>query len=212
MAPPVKITNPRFVLGAAKPAQFPDWPRLEIAFGGRSNVGKSSLLRTLLGSRRLVRVSRTPGRTQEVNFFSLELDGMQSGFVDLPGYGFAKVPGRLKALWGRTVERYVTDRDLLVGFVLLMDARREPSAEEQTLIAALTERGRPCLPVYTKADKLPRTRLQHALLAHHKALGLNGAPLAFSAKTGEGREDVLRRIRAVLRRAQPEPLSSEEMD
>jgi GTP-binding protein len=200
----IRLSNPRFAGGAARPDQFPAWPRLEIAFGGRSNVGKSSLLRSLLGSRRLVRVSRTPGRTREVNFFSLRLDDVRCAFVDLPGYGYARVPRHLKQLWGKTVEQYVQQRDLLVAFVLLLDARRTPGDEERLLLQVLTHRNCPCLPVYTKVDKLPKNRLQHTLGRHQQALKLTSKPLGFSALTGEGREAVLHRLRGLLRRALPE--------
>lgn len=198
MAETPNIAQARFIKGAARPEQFPDWDLPEIAFGGRSNVGKSSLLRVLAGSRRLVRVSRTPGRTQEVNFFTVALDGRECAFVDLPGYGYAKVPGRLKQLWGRTVERYVTERASLAGVVLLVDARRGPEEEEQALVDLLGERGCPAVPVFTKIDKLPKTRLQGTLETHQRALGLRGRPLGFSALTGEGRDEVLRRLARLL--------------
>jgi GTP-binding protein len=197
----IRISDPRFSRGAARPDQFPDWPRLEIAFGGRSNVGKSSLLRSLLGSRRLVRVSRTPGRTREVNFFSLRLAGIACAFVDLPGYGYARVPKHLKHIWGDTVERYVQERDLLVALVLLMDARRPPGQQERLLLQVLQRRGCPCLPVYTKTDKIPKNRLHDALRQNQQALGLRTKPLGFSALSGAGRDEVLRRVTALLRRA-----------
>lgn len=199
MATP-RVTDPIFVKGATSVSGFPDWDRPEIAFGGRSNVGKSSLLRALIGARRLVRVSQTPGRTREVNFFSLELDGLPCAFVDLPGYGYARAPGRLKARWGRVVEDYVTGRELLAGLVLLVDSRRGPEAEEQELVAELGHRGRPCLVVFTKTDKVPRNRLKTTLQKMHRALGLLGRPLGFSAHSGEGKGEVLTRIRSLVER------------
>ena len=125
------VSGARFVIGAAQASQFPDWQLPEIAFGGRSNVGKSSLLRVLAGSRRLVRVSRTPGRTREVNFFELKLAREPCAFVDLPGYGYAKVPGAMRSRWGQTLEDYFNYRPQLAALVLLVDARRGPT-------------GRPC--------------------------------------------------------------------
>ncbi len=194
----VHISGAKFERGATRASQFPDWDLPEVAFGGRSNVGKSSLLRTLAGSRRLVRVSRTPGRTQEINFFRLELDGIRCSFVDLPGYGYARVPRHLKQLWGRAVERYFAERAQLAALVLLVDARRLPGAAEQELHDYLGELHRPCLPVYTKVDKLPKTRRQTLLWRSHELLGARGKPLAFSALTGEGTGDVLARLRGLV--------------
>jgi len=196
---PVKISGAKFILGAAKAAQFPEWDLPEIAFGGRSNVGKSSLLRVLAGSRRLVRVSRTPGRTQEVNFFRLRLDDTDCAFVDLPGYGYAKVPGRVKQVWGRLVEQYFAERAQLAGLVLLIDARRTPEEAELELYRYLGDLSRPCLPVYTKIDKLPKTKRDNILWRSHKALGAGGKPQGFSALTGEGADAVVARLRGLVR-------------
>ncbi len=200
MSRPIKISDATFVKGAAKSTQFPDWDLPEIAFGGRSNVGKSSLLRVLAESRRLVRVSRTPGRTQEVNFFRLRLDEKDCGFVDLPGYGYAKVPKKIKLLWGRVVEHYFAERTQLAGLVLLIDSRRMPEKAELELYAYLKELDRPCLPVYTKIDKLPKTKLETLLWRSHKALGGDGKPLGFSALTGEGKKNVLAKLRELMHR------------
>jgi GTP-binding protein len=198
MSRPINISGATFVKGAAKSTQFPDWDLPEIAFGGRSNVGKSSLLRVLAGSRRLVRVSRTPGRTREVNFFRLRLDNTDCGFVDLPGYGYAKVPKQIKQLWGRVVERYFAERAQLAALVLLIDSRRGPEVAELELYAYLKDLDRPCLPVYTKTDKLPKTKRDTLLWRSHKALGASGKPVGFSALTGEGKEDVLAKLRGLV--------------
>jgi GTP-binding protein len=199
MSSVVKISGARFIKGAAKATQFPDWDLPEIAFGGRSNVGKSSLLRVLAGSRRLVRVSRTPGRTQEVNFFQLRLDDTDCAFVDLPGYGYAKVPGRIKHRWGQVVEQYFAERAQLAALVLLIDARRLPEDAERELFAYLQELDRPCLPVYTKVDKLPKTRRDNLLWRSHEALGARGRPLGFSALSGAGTEAVLEQLQSLVR-------------
>jgi len=188
MSRPINISNATFVKGAAKSTQFPDWDLPEVAFGGRSNVGKSSLLRVLAGSRRLVRVSRT----------RLRLDSVECGFVDLPGYGYAKVPKQIKRLWGRVVERYFAERAQLAALVLLIDSRREPERAELELYAYLKDLDRPCLPVYTKIDKLPKTKRDTLLWRSHKALGAGGKPLGFSALTGEGKESVLAKLRGLV--------------
>ncbi|MFC1482382.1 ribosome biogenesis GTP-binding protein YihA/YsxC, partial [Myxococcota bacterium] len=197
------ISNPRFVVGAAALTQCPSWDRPEIAFGGRSNVGKSSLLRALLRSRRLVRVSRTPGRTQQLNFFDLELQKIPCAFVDLPGYGYAKASRRATHRWGQLVEQYLVSRSQLRGVVLLVDARRSPEAEENELVSFLRERDRSCVAVYTKVDKLPKTKRDGLLWRHHKALGLPGKPVGFSAITGQGRDAVLSRLVRLLGPADP---------
>ncbi len=199
MSQTLNISGAEFIKGAAKATQFPEWELPEIAFGGRSNVGKSSLLRNLAGSRRLVRVSRTPGRTQELNFFRLRFDGTDCSFVDLPGYGYAKVPHRLKELWGRVVEQYFAERAQLAALVLLIDARRTPEAAEQELFHYLEDLERPCVPVYTKVDKLPKTKRDNLLWKSHKVLGAKGKPLGFSALTGEGKEPVLAKLRGLMR-------------
>jgi len=199
MSRQLKISGAKFILGAAAATQFPEWDLPEIAFGGRSNVGKSSLLRVLAGSRRLVRVSRTPGRTQEVNFFGLRLDDVQCAFVDLPGYGYAKVPGRIKQLWGKVVEQYFAERAQLAALVLLIDARRGPEQAELELYRYLKDLKRPCLPVYTKIDKLPKTKRDNLLWQAHESLGAGGKPLGFSALTGDGKERVLASLRGRIR-------------
>lgn len=198
MRPVPLVRNPEFVIGAARPPQFPRWDRPEVAFGGRSNVGKSSLLRSLLGSRRLVRVSARPGRTQQVNFFQLRLGDHPCAFVDLPGYGFARAPGAVQALWANTVETYVMERADLVGLILLVDARRGPEAEEIAVLDAMADRPARVLTIYTKIDQVPKNRRGAALAAHQRRLGLQARPTVFSALSGEGRDQVLRKIHALV--------------
>jgi GTP-binding protein len=193
------LQDARFVVGAARPNQFPNWSRPEIAFAGRSNVGKSSLLRALLGQRRLVRVSRTPGRTRELNFFEVTLEGTECAFVDLPGYGYAQVPRALRDAWGQLLQRYLVDRRQLAGVVLLIDVRRTPGAEERELLETLAGLGRPVHVVATKVDQLPKTRLETALRQLQRDLDLRTRPLAFSALTGQGSTEVLHRLLRLLR-------------
>jgi len=117
------IKSAEFVTSAVKPAQYPPADMPEIAFAGRSNVGKSSLINSLVNRKRLVKISTTPGRTQLVNFFAIN---RAVTFVDLPGYGYARVPLPIKKTWGPMVETYLKDRENLKGVVLLMDMRRMP--------------------------------------------------------------------------------------
>jgi len=119
-AVPSALRNPEFILGAAKPGQFPQDELVEIAFAGRSNVGKSSAINAICNRRKLARTSKVPGRTQQINFFSL---GEQARLVDLPGYGFAQVPLAVKKDWEATIHKYLTERSNLIVLVLLMDIR-----------------------------------------------------------------------------------------
>jgi GTP-binding protein len=159
----------RFVAGAATPARIPRASVAEIALAGRSNVGKSSLLYRLVGRHSLARVSRTPGRTQQINFFAIGDDLM---LVDLPGYGFAKASKVDRAAYRRLVEGYVSRRPTLAGVVWLLDARHEPSKDDLVFQQVLIEAGRPTLAVLTKADKLGRGQQREQVAAIARALGL----------------------------------------
>jgi GTP-binding protein len=172
----------RFVVGAARPNQFPASESPEVAFAGRSNVGKSSLLNRLVRRRGLARVSKTPGRTQQINFFAV---GAALMLVDLPGYGFARVPLSVQDGWRALVERYLTSRKQLCGVVVIVDLRRGVMDEDQRLLDFLHVHGIPAVVVATKIDKLgrgARTR-QLSLMA---ASQLGREVVAFSALSGEG--------------------------
>jgi GTP-binding protein len=193
------IQSAEFVTSAVKPPQYPpaQWP--EIAFAGRSNVGKSSLINTLVNRKRLVKTSNTPGRTQLVNFF---LINKSVYFVDLPGYGFAKVPLAVKKKWGPMIETYLSQRPTLKGVVLLIDIRRMPGIEETNLLAWLAQYGIAVLPVLTKADKLSKTNQKKQRQAIAAALGLTADRLIlFSAKTRQGKEALWEQIDMALESA-----------
>ena len=186
------IKSADFVKSAVTPSHYPSELLPEIAFAGRSNVGKSSLVNKLVNRKRLVKTSSTPGRTQLINFF---LVNNAISFVDLPGYGYAKVPMAVKKKWGPMIETYLSKREMLRGVVLIMDMRRVPGHEEMNFIEWLADYGIPSILVLTKADKLSKTKqlAQHALAA--KALSLNKEELiSFSAKSGQGKEAVWDRI------------------
>jgi GTP-binding protein len=176
-----------FVTSAVKPRQYPDPDRPEIAFAGRSNVGKSSLINHLLGRRKLARTSRQPGRTQTINFFAV---GRDCYFVDLPGYGYAKVPLAVKAAWGPMVEGYLAAPRDIRGVVLLIDIRRQPGDEERALLDYLDRYHRPALVVLTKADKVPRGKRPARVQSIAKDLGGEVDPVLFSAASGLGRPAV----------------------
>lgn len=182
------IKSAEFVTSAVKPSQYPPGVLPEIAFAGRSNVGKSSLINTLVNRKRLVKTSSTPGRTQLINFF--EVNG-QFSFVDLPGYGYAKVPLPIKKTWGPMIETYLSGRPTLAGVVLIMDIRRTPRHEEFDFMAWLKQYGIENILVLTKTDKLSRTKQLKQLDANASALGVDRERLIlFSAQTRKGREQV----------------------
>jgi len=185
----------RFLTAASHPDQFPDHDRIEIAFAGRSNVGKSSLINRLLNRKKLVRTSSTPGRTREINYFIV---GDDLCFVDLPGYGYAKVPRAMQAAWRPLVEAYLARSKSLALVILLMDPRREPGQEERDLLTWLKKAGRPCQVVFTKVDKLKKSQVKSRLDKLADDLGgLDFRPLPFSTLSGLGRDRLWERIRGL---------------
>lgn len=186
-----------FIKSAFEKGHYPPPERPEIAFAGKSNVGKSSLINVLVNRNKLARTSSTPGRTQALNFFNI---GSNLCFVDLPGYGFAKVPLNIKASWGRMVETYLESRENLKAVIVIMDIRRELSEDDTNLINWLTEYRRGVIPVLTKVDKLnrkerdTRTRILEGSLS---ALNID-KPILFSAQTREGRDEIWKRIEGIL--------------
>jgi GTP-binding protein len=181
----MKITACRFHVSAARPEHFPRDGKPHIAFMGRSNVGKSSLLNRLLGTHGLARTSKEPGRTRAINFFAVN---ERLYFVDLPGYGYAKVPDAVREQWKDLVESYVADPGRPDLALLLVDARREPGDMDGELGDWLRSRGVRNEMVLTKIDKLSRNEKTRALSGAARWLGLGGheLPIAVSAVTGEG--------------------------
>lgn len=185
----------RFVVAAASAAQFPGLPYPEAAIAGRSNVGKSSLLNRLVGIRKLARVSKTPGRTQQIQFFVID---EELTVVDLPGYGFARVPQALRIQWAQLVSAYFESRQQLRLVVVLVDLRRGLESEERQLLAWLEELGKPCIVVATKADKATqgeRVQATRSLEAELRPRGIEW--FVSSAATGEGMAPIWK---AILRR------------
>jgi GTP-binding protein len=186
------ILSAQFITSAVKPAQYPPPQFPEVAFAGRSNVGKSSLINTLVNRKRLVKTSSTPGRTQLINFFLV--NGSLS-LVDLPGYGYAKVPLAVKKKWGPMIETYLSTRPGLAVVVLLMDIRRTPKEEELRLFDWLAHYDIPVIPVLTKADKLSKTKQKRQLQATAHTLDIPEQELIlFSAKSRLGKETLWRRM------------------
>ena len=193
----MEVHEVRLVRTTADPDDHPSPPRPEIAFVGRSNVGKSSLLNTLCRNRRLARVSRTPGKTQTINYFDV---GGTCYFVDLPGYGYADVPEGVRRAWGPMIEGYLERSTRLAGVVSLIDGRHDPTVLDRRMVGWLAERGIPTLVTLTKADRVPRGRRRARLEATAEALGLDPEQVVwFSSRTGEGRDDVFSAVDSLLR-------------
>jgi GTP-binding protein len=189
----------RFMLSASDLTQFPPPGVPEIAFLGRSNVGKSSVINSLVGTK-LARTSNTPGRTRSINFYEVRRAGQPRPeilFADLPGYGYAKVSREIADDWARFVDPYLHQRSSLALCLALVDSNIPPQQSDQQLLEFLSAKGRPHIVVATKCDRLSGNKLQQAM--HTLGEAYRGAPIVpFSAKTGTGKEDLWRQIRSVV--------------
>ncbi|HBL56046.1 MAG TPA: YihA family ribosome biogenesis GTP-binding protein [Candidatus Lambdaproteobacteria bacterium] len=187
----MKIRSAEFILSASSPWQFPAPTLPEIAFAGRSNVGKSTLINSLLNRKKLVKTSSTPGKTQLINFFKIN-DAFH--FVDLPGYGFAKVPENVRQQWQRLIEAYLQERECLRNVVLIVDSRHGPTAQDRQLKEWLDYYERPVLIVASKIDKLKRGQIQKHLKQIRQDLSLEKTPLAHSSLEKGRREDIWKNL------------------
>lgn len=190
----MKITSAEFLKSSF---QESDWPRdlkLEIAFMGRSNVGKSSVINSLLNTRGLARTSNTPGRTQSLNFFDIN---NSFRFVDLPGFGYARVPKSLRLGWGEMVTSYLAKRQQLVLSIQLVDSRHEPTKLDLQLHEWLEHSAKPRLIVATKSDKLSNNDLKMSLKRAQRVFKTDTV-IAFSARNGSGRDELWRTIEKSL--------------
>ena len=192
----MKITSAEFVRSAFDRSHWITDGRPEIAFLGRSNVGKSSLLNSLLGRRGLARTSNTPGRTQSINYF---LVNGSFYFVDLPGYGYAKVSKSMRSEWGVMAREYLTGRPELILMVQLVDLRHDPSELDRQLNDWLIVNERPHLVVATKSDKLSNNLVNKNLANIRKELPESNV-LAYSAASGKGRDELWNEIERSLKK------------
>jgi GTP-binding protein len=185
-----------FLLAAADPAQFPAPGPPEVAFLGRSNVGKSSLINSLLGEK-IARTSSTPGRTRTINFYGIRRAGKSGAeiyFVDLPGYGYAKLPREITAEWPKFIDPYLTHRRTLSLCVVLVDANVPPQESDLQLAEFLRSVPRDFLVVATKSDRLSNNALRNSIEKLQEQLGVERI-LPYSVRTGSGREELWREIR-----------------
>jgi GTP-binding protein len=192
----MKVVTAEFLKSAFKEADWPRDAKPEIAFLGRSNVGKSSLINSLLAVRGLARTSSTPGRTQALNFFEIN---NQFRFVDFPGFGYARVPKEIKSSWGEMATTFLAMRRQLVLSIHIVDSRHEPTKQDLQLHEWLEESNKPQLTVATKSDKLSNNELRNNLGRIARVLNVDSV-MAYSAKSGRGREELWRSIKSAIDR------------
>ncbi len=183
----IKSVNLELVCGPT--SKLPDHTLPEVAFAGKSNVGKSSLINTLIGRKSYAKTSSTPGKTQTLNFYNVN-DAFY--LVDLPGYGFAHVPESEKARWGKLIDRYLDTSKQLKAVFLLIDIRHDPTANDRQMYEWIVSRGYEPVIIATKADKLKRSQIQKQVRAVREGLGMPAQEkiIPFSAQTGQGKDEI----------------------
>lgn len=185
----MNVTKAEMIITAGKASQFPVHDMPEIAFAGKSNVGKSSLLNAMLNRKSLARTSSQPGKTQTINFYSVQDTLM---FVDLPGYGYAKVSKEERERWGKLIEGYLEKREQLRKIILLIDIRHEVGSNDKMMYDWIKHYHDEVIVVATKLDKIKRSQVQKQLSIIRKGLGLSGNDklIAFSAETKQGKDEL----------------------
>lgn len=183
----MKVHNVELVISAVRPAQYPETEIPEFALAGRSNVGKSSFINKLIGRKSMARISSKPGKTQTLNFYKIEEELF---FVDVPGYGYAKVSKSEREAWGKMIETYITSREQLRAVVQIVDLRHPPSKDDQMMYDFMKHYGIPCIIIATKADKIPKGKWDKHKKIVREGLDMEkGDPLiVFSSETGLGQE------------------------
>ncbi|MDP4164844.1 MAG: ribosome biogenesis GTP-binding protein YihA/YsxC [Bacillota bacterium] len=183
----MKVVSSEIVISAVKPEQYPEGDLPEFALAGRSNVGKSSFINKMLNRRGLARISSKPGKTQTLNFYIIN---EILHFVDVPGYGYAKVSKSERDAWGKMIETYITRREQLKAVVLIIDMRHSPTENDIMMYEFLKHYEIPCIVVATKADKIPKGKWQKHLKIVKEGLNLdpNDDIIHFSSETGEGKD------------------------
>jgi GTP-binding protein len=183
----MKVVSSEIVISAVKPEQYPETDLPEFALAGRSNVGKSSFINKMLNRKGLARISSKPGKTQTLNFY---LINEILHFVDVPGYGYAKVSKSERAAWGKMIETYITSREQLKAVVQIVDLRHPPSKDDVMMYDFLKHYEIPCIIIATKADKIPKGKWQKHLKVIRETLDLdkNDQMILFSSETGQGKD------------------------
>jgi len=183
----MKVVSSDIVISAVKPEQYPATDLPEFALAGRSNVGKSSFINKMLNRKGLARISSKPGKTQTLNFY---LINEVLHFVDVPGYGYAKVSKTERAAWGRMIETYFTTREQLRAVVLIVDLRHPPTVDDRMMYDFLKHYQIPCIVIATKADKIPKGKWEKHLKITRETLELDPEDhlVIFSSETGEGKD------------------------
>jgi len=193
----MNVTSAEFVKSAVAPRDYPKEPLPEVAFAGRSNVGKSSLLNCLLNRKNLARISSTPGRTQTINFFRVN---QKLFFVDLPGYGYAHVPIEVRKKWKPMVEAFLKEDSRLRLVILIADVRRDPNPDDATLLEWFQHYSLPFLVVMTKVDKVSRNEVGNRKQELIRFFGLEDDEVVpFSAVTGEGKNEIWKKIEEAIK-------------
>lgn len=184
----MKVISSELTISAVKPEQYPDSGVAEFALAGRSNVGKSSFINKMLNRKGLARTSSKPGKTQTLNFYFVN---EQFYFVDVPGYGYAKVSKKEREAWGKMIETYLTTREELKAVILIVDLRHPPTSDDKLMYDFLKAYEIPCIVIATKADKIPRGKWQKHLKVIREGLGLHkdDEAILFSSETGQGKEE-----------------------
>jgi GTP-binding protein len=193
----LKIYSAQFKASCGAVEQFLKPTLPEVAIVGRSNVGKSSAINCLVNHKGLAKVGKTPGKTQTINFFQIETSGPRFMLVDLPGYGFAKVPDRIQQQWAPLIETFFKFRENLCGVIMLVDSRRVQDSDRD-MMAWVGQLHIPIMLVATKADKVPRGKRKGAVRELQEGLGVEEKPIFLSAHTGEGKHQVLSQLRDIL--------------
>ena len=189
----MKITSADIVISAVKPEQYPEGDLPEFALAGRSNVGKSSFINKMLNRKSLARTSSKPGKTQTLNFFIIN---EEFHFVDVPGYGYAKVSKSERAAWGKMIETYLTQREQLKAALLIVDLRHAPTKDDVMMYDFFKHYEIPCIIVATKCDKIPKGKWQKHLKVTRETLDVEKGDqlILFSSETGYGKEEAWKAV------------------
>ncbi|MGM0841839.1 MAG: ribosome biogenesis GTP-binding protein YihA/YsxC [Bacillota bacterium] len=183
----MKVNQVELVISAVRPEQYPGDILPEFALAGRSNVGKSSFINKMIGRKSMARISSKPGKTQTLNFYKIE---ETLYYVDVPGYGFAKVSKTEREAWGKMIETYITSREQLRAVILIVDLRHAPTNDDVMMYDFLKHHGLPCIVIATKADKIPKGKWQKHLKVTKETLNMDGEDdlIMFSSETGLGKD------------------------